>query len=62
MNVLFNTLGLYLTKVASALMNAISYAVLLPCTTLLFFTPVRGAAHRAGGGRVQAAGQGRFTR
>jgi len=41
-NVMYNTLGLYLTKVASALMNALSYAILLPCTTLLFFTPLVG--------------------
>merc|ERR1719499_552758 len=43
-NVLYNTLGLYLVKVASALMNALSYAILLPCTTLLFFTPLAGVA------------------
>lgn len=43
-NVVFNTLGLYLVKVASALMNALSYAILLPCTTLLFFTPLAGMA------------------
>merc|ERR1719291_1193416 len=43
-NVLYNTLGLYLVKVASALMNALSYAILLPCTTLLFFTPFAGFA------------------
>merc|ERR1719188_894715 len=43
-NVLYNTLGLYLVKVASALMNALSYAILLPCTTLLFFTPLAGMA------------------
>lgn len=41
-NVLYNTLGLYLTKVGSALLNAISYALLLPSTTLLFFTPLVG--------------------
>lgn len=44
MNVLYNTLGLYLVKVASALTNALSYAILLPCTTLLFFTPIAGLA------------------
>lgn len=43
-NVLYNTLGLYLVKVASALTNALSYAILLPCTTLLFFTPLAGVA------------------
>lgn len=43
-NVAYNTLGLYLVKVASALMNALSYAILLPCTTLLFFTPLAGMA------------------
>mmetsp|Transcript_79704 Transcript_79704/g.200532 ORF Transcript_79704/g.200532 Transcript_79704/m.200532 type:complete len:504 (-) Transcript_79704:191-1702(-) len=43
-NVMYNTLGLYLVKVASALMNALSYAILLPCTTLLFFTPLAGVA------------------
>merc|ERR1740123_1444732 len=43
-NVLYNTLGLYLVKVASALMNALSFAILLPCTTLLFFTPLAGLA------------------
>jgi len=43
-NVLYNTLGLYLVKVASALCNALSYAILLPCTTLLFFTPLAGVA------------------
>mmetsp|Transcript_3260 Transcript_3260/g.8582 ORF Transcript_3260/g.8582 Transcript_3260/m.8582 type:complete len:491 (+) Transcript_3260:3-1475(+) len=43
-NVLYNTLGLYVVKVASALMNALSYAILLPCTTLLFFTPLAGVA------------------
>jgi len=41
-NVLYNTLGLYLTKVGSAVMNAVSYALLLPVTTLLFFTPFVG--------------------
>lgn len=41
-NVCYNTLGLYLTKVGSALLNAISYALLLPNTTLLFFTPLVG--------------------
>mmetsp|Transcript_64185 Transcript_64185/g.139454 ORF Transcript_64185/g.139454 Transcript_64185/m.139454 type:complete len:431 (-) Transcript_64185:462-1754(-) len=43
-NVMYNTLGLYLVKVASALMNALSYAILLPCTTLMFFTPMAGVA------------------
>jgi len=41
-NVLYNTLGLYLVQQASALMNALSFAILLPCTTLLFFTPLAG--------------------
>lgn len=46
-NICYNTLGLYLTKVGSALLNAISYAMLLPCTTLLFFTPLVGPVQEA---------------
>lgn len=42
MNVCFNTLGLYLTKHGSAVLNALSYSVLLPFTTCLFFTPMLG--------------------
>lgn len=42
-NVAFVTLGLYLTKHGSALLNAMSFSMLLPFTTLLFFTPLLGA-------------------
>ncbi|CAJ1341772.1 unnamed protein product, partial [Effrenium voratum] len=38
----FNTLGLYLTKHGSAVLNALSYSILLPFTTALFFTPLLG--------------------
>eukprot|EP00435_Cladocopium_sp_Y103_P025290 s3782_g6.t1 len=41
-NVCFNTLGLYLTKHGSAVLNALSYSMLLPFTTALFFTPLLG--------------------
>lgn len=41
-NVCFNTLGLYLTKHGSAVLNALSYSILLPFTTILFFTPLLG--------------------
>jgi len=41
-NVCFNTLGLYLTKHGSAVLNALSFSVLLPFTTCLFFTPLLG--------------------
>jgi len=41
-NVCFNTLGLYLTKHGSAVLNALSYSILLPFTTVLFFTPLLG--------------------
>ncbi|CAJ1341771.1 unnamed protein product, partial [Effrenium voratum] len=41
-NVCFNTLGLYLTKHGSAVLNALSYSILLPFTTALFFTPLLG--------------------
>lgn len=41
-NVCFNTLGLYLTKHGSAVLNALSYSILLPFTTMLFFTPLLG--------------------
>jgi len=42
-NVCFNTLGLYLTKHGSAVLNALSYSILLPFTTILFFTPLLGS-------------------
>ncbi|CAD7945538.1 unnamed protein product [Amoebophrya sp. A120] len=38
-NVLFNTLGLYLTKHGSAVLNSLAYSILLPITTLFYFTP-----------------------
>ena len=38
-NIVFNTLGLYLTKHTSAALNSISYSVLLPLNTALYFTP-----------------------
>ncbi|CAE8630246.1 unnamed protein product [Polarella glacialis] len=41
-NLCFNTLGLYLTKHGSAILNALSYSILLPFTTVLFFTPLMG--------------------
>jgi drug/metabolite transporter (DMT)-like permease len=41
-NFLFNTLGLYLTKHGSAVLNSISYSLLLPLTTILFSMPVLG--------------------
>lgn len=41
-NVCFVTLGLYLTKHGSAVLNAMSFSILLPVTTLLFFTPLMG--------------------
>jgi len=41
-NVCFNTLGLYLTKHGSAVLNALSFSILLPFTTVLFFTPALG--------------------
>eukprot|EP00929_Paragymnodinium_shiwhaense_P001511 TRINITY_DN101744_c0_g1_i1.p1 TRINITY_DN101744_c0_g1~~TRINITY_DN101744_c0_g1_i1.p1 ORF type:complete len:456 (-),score=90.71 TRINITY_DN101744_c0_g1_i1:53-1420(-) len=42
-NVCFNTLGLYLTKHGSAVLNALSFSILLPFTACLFFTPILGA-------------------
>eukprot|EP00928_Gymnodinium_smaydae_P061049 TRINITY_DN4509_c0_g3_i2.p1 TRINITY_DN4509_c0_g3~~TRINITY_DN4509_c0_g3_i2.p1 ORF type:complete len:431 (+),score=84.43 TRINITY_DN4509_c0_g3_i2:165-1295(+) len=42
-NVCFNTLGLYLTKHGSAVLNSLSYSILLPFTTCLFFTPLLGS-------------------
>ena len=41
-NFCFNTLGLWLTKHAGAVLNSISYALLLPLTTLGFSLPVLG--------------------
>jgi hypothetical protein len=42
-NVCFNTLGLYLTKHGSAVLQALSYSMLLPFTTGIFFTPLLGS-------------------
>lgn len=39
LNMLFNTHGLYLTKLGSAVLNSIAYAILLPVSTLCFFVP-----------------------
>jgi len=41
-NFLFNTTGLYLTKYGGAVLNSISYSLLLPLTTLLFSVPLLG--------------------
>jgi hypothetical protein len=41
-NILFTTLGLYLTKHGSAVLNSLSFSVLLPCTTTIFFMPLLG--------------------
>ena len=41
-NFVFNTLGLWLTKHGGAVLNSISYSLLLPITTLLFAAPVLG--------------------
>ena len=41
-NFVFNTLGLYLTKHGGAVLNSISYSLLLPLTTLLFSLPILG--------------------
>ena len=42
-NFTFNTLGLYLTKRASAVLNSISYALVLPLTAFAFSLPALGA-------------------
>ena len=42
-NFIFNTLGLYLVKHGSATLNSISYAIILPLTTLTFTLPWLGA-------------------
>ena len=42
LNFLFNTLGLFLTKHGSAVLNGMSYAILLPMTTVAFSLPVLG--------------------
>ena len=42
-NILFNTLGLYLTKVGSAILQSLAYALLLPLTTVIFAAPFLGA-------------------
>lgn len=41
-NFIFNTLGLYLVKSGSATLNSISYAIILPLTTLMFSMPLLG--------------------
>ena len=41
-NFTFNTLGLYLVKLNSATLNSISYAIILPITTLTFTCPFLG--------------------
>ncbi len=41
-NFMFNTMGLFLVKYGSATMNAISYAIILPLTTLAFTSPMLG--------------------
>ena len=41
-NFAFNTLGLYLVKHNSATLNSISYAIILPITTLTFTAPFLG--------------------
>jgi hypothetical protein len=41
-NFIFNTLGLYLVKHGSATLNSISYAIILPITTLAFTVPMMG--------------------
>ena len=41
-NFAFNTGGLYLVKRSSATLNAVSYAVILPLTTLAFTNPLLG--------------------
>lgn len=46
-NFLFNTTGLWLTKHAGAVVNSISYALLLPLTTIAFSTPLLGRYREA---------------
>jgi len=41
-NICFNTLGLYLTKVGSAVLNSLAYALLVPGATLAFCLPFLG--------------------
>eukprot|EP00965_Chrysotila_dentata_P044999 1494767-Pleurochrysis_carterae.AAC.2 len=41
-NFFFNTLGLWLTKHGGAVLNSISYALLLPLTTIVFSLPLLG--------------------
>ena len=41
-NFVFNTMGLYLTKHGGAVLNSISYSLLLPLTTILFSLPILG--------------------
>lgn len=41
-NVLFSNLGLYLTKHGSAVLNSLSFSLLLPCSTCTFFMPLLG--------------------
>ena len=42
LNFLFNTLGLFLTKHGSAVLNGMSYSILLPLTTIAFSLPLLG--------------------
>lgn len=46
-NVCFNTLGLYLTKHGTAVLNSLSFSILLPLTAALFFTPLLGPFQEA---------------
>jgi hypothetical protein len=41
-NIMFNTLGLYLTKVGTATLQSLAYALLLPLTTVTFCAPMLG--------------------
>ena len=41
-NFAFNTLGLYLVKHGSSVLNAISYAIILPLTVISFCLPILG--------------------
>ena len=39
---MINTTGLYLTKHGGAVLNSISFSLLLPITTILFSVPLLG--------------------
>ena len=41
-NFVFNTLGLWVTKHAGAVLNSITYALLVPLTTVVFSLPLLG--------------------